>query len=153
MRGSFEEQSLKRGILTYNNNDEWKGTVEMGEAVGEGQLTYANGCIFRGTFINGMRHGDGTFVIPEPNKRIYDGRWLQDAKCKMLDGDSCIVLRDDESEPKDDSESSDDENEPLDVNFMKQVSKATPFCHNIQIKTESKFAELPNQEVILSKNF
>ena len=76
----FNDQEIPSGHGTMNQADGclYEGCFVNGLKHGHGKLTWASGSVYTGNFENGLRHGHGT--IRWPSKAIFEGLFELDIK-------------------------------------------------------------------------
>lgn len=62
------------GYIKYKDGSMYAGLVKDKMRNGKGRMTYANGDIYQGDWVNGKAHGVGVFVDKE-DQTIYEGAW------------------------------------------------------------------------------
>lgn len=64
-QGSFDDNQLPygAGIIKYDNERVYKGTVLRGKPHGMGTFTWPNGNYYEGAFMNGKQHGTGDLFV------------------------------------------------------------------------------------------
>jgi hypothetical protein len=93
-QGEFSKGSPKIGIMCYDNGNVYEGELEedyiTGEFVpyGKGQMDYwEENVTYRGEWLNGKRHGQGTMYVMDDEyddygnrvqPRVYRGEWKDD---------------------------------------------------------------------------
>ena len=73
--GIMENDNInpKKGILYTHNGDYYKGEFSEGKKNGQGNIIYANGTKYEGTFKNDYHDGYGKLM--QSNGEIYEGEW------------------------------------------------------------------------------
>lgn len=64
------------GEITWADGRSYKGTFSQNRFNGSGVYTYRDGKVYTGPFRNGKKHGKGEINIP--NKGVYKGIWEND---------------------------------------------------------------------------
>ena len=77
-KGEFKKENKADweglGYIKYKDGSMYAGLVKDKMRNGKGRMTYANGDIYQGEWVNGKAHGVGVFVDKE-DQTIYEGDW------------------------------------------------------------------------------
>ncbi len=76
------------GTITYKNGDEFSGSWEDNNMI-IGIMTYSDNTIYNGNFLNNMKHGMGSMIYTDTNS-FYDGPWENNKR----HGDNGKITRD-----------------------------------------------------------
>jgi len=85
--GTLKEDDFENGTYKYANGEVYKGSFIQRIPNGEGTITYSNGNIYTGNIVNGKKEGVGKLIVHSENyipntqgAKIYDGNWLANQK-------------------------------------------------------------------------
>jgi len=69
-------------VLNFlSNGDIFVGSYKFGKSDSEGQYTWKNGSVYKGQFVNGMKHGKGKWMKSrDVNSNVYEGDYYMDTK-------------------------------------------------------------------------
>jgi len=71
--GSGNGAALTTQKIEWDTGASWDGQTRDGWYEGSGRMTYYEGSKYKGTYLNGKRHGTGTARLA--NVDVYDGAW------------------------------------------------------------------------------
>jgi hypothetical protein len=71
-------EATGRGMLQFQNGDEYDGDVMNGKVQGIGRYQWADSAVYMGAFENGLRHGEGR--IDFPDSESYSGQFREDIR-------------------------------------------------------------------------
>lgn len=64
--------------MNFNNGASYNGEWIDDKACNYGVITYVNKDVYEGNFLNGKKHGQGTYHYKTGGK--YKGEWIEDKK-------------------------------------------------------------------------
>ena len=70
-----------QGTEKFVNGDYYVGNYVNGKPDGYGEYFWTNGCSYKGSFRNGLRHGKGIWRKDKESPDVYEGGWVNDKKC------------------------------------------------------------------------
>ena len=75
-KGEFKKDNKSEweglGYIKYKDGSMYAGQVKDKLRNGKGRMTYANGDIYQGDWVNGKAHGNGVF-LDKANATLYEG--------------------------------------------------------------------------------
>jgi len=90
--GTFDGERIKQGDGTYvwmapgDGDDDavverarYEGLYDNGSRNGLGKMTYPNGDIYHGEWVDGKMHGEGSYTYKKTGD-VYSGTWVQNKK-------------------------------------------------------------------------